>query len=619
MSGLAQAALWLVVLLPALVGTLLCLGRRLEKVAAPLSLITAAATLALSVTVVVERATVAIPFVAGSSFGLGVDPLSALVVPTVSGVTLLVLAFAAVEMDEDRARFHGLMLLFASSALLTATATSLPTLLFAWELMGATSYALIGFWWREDPRMSAALTAFITTRTADLGLYVAAGAALAGGAGLALADLPDSSPGWRDVVAAGVLVAALGKAAQLPFAFWISGAMAGPSPVSALLHSAAMVALGSYLLLRSEPLLSATGWAGPTTAWLGAITAVVLGAVAVAQRDLKQLLAASTSAQLAFVVMAAGVGAVSGGVAQLVAHAATKALLFLVAGVWLTALGTKQLGGLRGVARSWPLLGAVASVGLLSLAGIVPLSLWATKDAVLAAAWETSVLLYAVGLVAAMLSAAYAAKVLWLVWGQVSDSERTEVRAAWDTEQQGTGHVSRLEQAPLVVLALGAALLGVLALPPLSGVLGTALGRDAGEPSLFVTVLSTAVALLALFAVRRWGVPEPAWAREWLWLERATHLVVVRPTVRLARALARFDDRVLDRAVDLTAEATLRLAVRSHRADHVGVDGAVRWFADGMRALGRLARRPQTGQLYQYYLQSFAVLAFGVILLLLAR
>lgn len=619
MTGFAQVALWLVVLLPAVVGTLLCLGRRLERMAGPLSLITATATLALSLAVVVERAAVAVPFVAGSSFGLGVDALSAFVVPTVSTVTLLVLLFAAVEMDQGRARFHGLMLLFASSALLTAMATSLPTLLFAWELMGATSYALIGFWWRDDPRMSAALTAFITTRTADLGLYLAAGAAMAGGAGLALADLPDSAPGWRDVVAAGVLVAALGKAAQLPFAFWISRAMAGPSPVSALLHSAAMVALGSYLLLRAEPLLAATGWAAPTTAWLGAITAVALGAVAVAQSDLKQLLAASTSAQLAFVVMAAGVGTVSGGVAQLVAHAATKALLFLTAGAWLTALGTKRLDGLRGVARRWRLVGVLASVGLLSLAGIVPLSLWATKDAVLAAAWETSVWLYAVGVVGAALSAAYAAKVLWLVWQRVSDSEQPQVQADWNTEQQGTGTIGRLEQAPLVVLAFGAAVLGILVLPPLSGALGTALGDGSPEPALFVTLLSSVFAFLTLFAVRRWGVPEPAWAREWLWLERAAHLAVVRPTVRLARALARFDDRVLDRAVDATAEATLRIAGRLSQSDRVGVDGAVEWFAGGMRTLGRLARRPQTGQLYQYYLQSVAVLAFGVILLVTVR
>src|SRR5699024_394797 len=280
----------------------------------------------------------------------------------------------------------------------------------------ATSYALIGFWWRDTDRVSAGLTAFLTTRTADLGLYLAAGAALAGGAGMGLSELPAAESPWRHVVAAGILVAALGKAAQLPFSFWLSGAMKGPSPVSALLHSAAMVAMGGYLLLRVEPLLASTGWAGPAAAWIGLLTAVAMGIVALAQRDLKQLLAASTVAQMGFVVLAAGVGAVSGGAAQLVAHASTKALLFLAAGAWLTALGTEKLTELRGAGRRWPVVGVPARVGALALAGVALLSLWATKDAVLARALETSAWLYATGLVAAALSAAYSGKVLSTLW-----------------------------------------------------------------------------------------------------------------------------------------------------------------------------------------------------------
>src|SRR5699024_6068593 len=302
----------------------------------------------------------------GADFALEIDALAALTVPMVAAVTFLVLVFAARNIRQSRARFHGLMLIFSAAALATASAASLPSLLFAWEVMGATSYALIGFWWRDSDRVSAGLPAFITTRPADLGLYLAAGAALAGGAGMALDNLAGAADPWRDVIAAGILVAALGKAAQLPFSFWLSGAMSGPSPVSALLHSAAMVAMGGYLLLRIEPLLAATAWAGPTAAWIGAASAVLLGCVALAQRELKQLLAASTIAQLGFVVMAAGVGAVSGGAAHLVAHAGTKALLFLAAGVWLTMLGTENLDRLHGAARRWPVVGAAATVGALA-------------------------------------------------------------------------------------------------------------------------------------------------------------------------------------------------------------------------------------------------------------
>ena len=615
---MTDIALWLLVLVPAVVGGGLALSRA-EQAAGVVSVTTATVTAALSVVVALASPRVSTPFMAGSDLALGVDALSALVVPTVAVVTLVVLVFSTGEIRESQARFHGLMLLFASGALLTATAETLPALLFAWELMGATSYALIGFWWRDDRRVSAGLVAFVTTRTADVGLYVAAGAALAGGAGLALADLPASSDGWRHVVAAGVLVAALGKAAQLPFSFWLSGAMAGPSPVSALLHSAAMVAMGGYLLLRTEPLLTATGWAATAAAWVGALTALVLGAIAVAQRDLKQLLAASTSAQLGFVVMAAGLGAVSGGAAHLVAHASTKALLFLVAGAWLAALGTKDLAGLRGVGRRWRLVGGTATLGALSLAGVAPLALWATKDAVLAAALEESPWLYAVGLAAAALSAAYAAKILVVLWRRVPDTQRTEVDAHRDEEQTGTGHVGLLEQAPLVPLAVGAVVLGLLALPPAGDTLARALGVEPLHPTALEMAASAVLAVVVVVLVWRVRVPQPRWARDWLGLEQATQRAVVRPTLAVAAALGRFDDRVLDGAVEATSRTSLRLAQRAARDDDRWIDGLVEGVAAQMRRLGQVARRPQTGQLHQYYIQAIAVVAVGVVLLVTVR
>lgn len=641
---MAEAALWLLVLLPAVVGGVLAVFR-LERAAAAVSVVTATATVVLSVVVALTRPVVSVPFMAGSDFALGIDGLSALVAPTVAGVALLVLIFSAGEIDASQGRFHGLMLVFASAALVTVAAQTLPALLFAWEVMGATSFALIGFWWQEDRRVSAGVTAFVTTRTADVGLYVAAGAALAGGAGWALADLATASGGWRHVLAAGVLVAALGKAAQLPFSFWLSRAMEGPSPVSALLHSAAMVAMGGYLLLRMEPLLTATGWAAPTAAWVGVLTALVLGAVAVGQRDLKQLLAASTSAQLGFVVMGAGLGSVSGGAAHLVAHASTKALLFLAAGAWLTALGTKQLGGLRGVARRWRLVGWTVTVAGLSLAGVAPLALWATKDAVLAAALEESPWLYAVGLAAAALSAAYAGKLLVVIWRRVPASGRAEVEAHLDEEQPGTAHVGVLEKAPLLVLAVGAAVLGLLALPPVGDTVAQALGEEPPHAAP-MELLTSAVLALAVLGLVWWRpVPEPRWALTWLGLDRATQALVVRPTLGLAerlarfddhvldrlvtgsassalwvsRRMARFDDRVLDGGVEATSRASLRVAERSASGDDRWVDGAVEGVAAWLRGLGRLARRPQTGQLHQYYIQAVAVLAIGVLLLVTVR
>ncbi len=614
------AVLWSLVLLPALAGAgFLLLGRRAERAAGPVAVLTATTTLVLAVGAAVGRPAVSVPAMAGSSWALAVDGLAALLAPTVSAVTLAVLVFAAADVRRARARFHGLMLLFAAAALATVLATTLPTLLAAWEVMGATSYALIGFGWRTERRVASGLTAFLTTRTADLGLYLAAAAAVAGGAGLGLSTLPAATPGWRDVAAAGVLVAALGKAAQLPFSFWLSRAMDGPSPVSALLHSAAMVALGGYLLLRAEPLLAATGWAATTAAWVGATTALVLGAVAVVQTDLKQLLAASTSAQLGFVVLAAGAGATAGGAAHLVAHAATKALLFLVAGAWLSALGTRRLDALRGAARLDPLVGAAATLGGLSLAGVAPLALWATKDAVLAGAFAASPALYVVALAAAGLSAAYAGRMLVLLW-----RPRAEAAPLEEEEAEATLRVGVLERLALVPLAAGAAVLGLLALPPVGERVRRLVG-SVGEatPSWPEVLLGTVLALAVLGAVARWWPrlerTDGGLLREWLGLERAAHAVVVGPVLALASRLAVLDDRGIDRAVSAVAGATLRAADRAAAFDTGVVDGAVEALVRGSRRLGELARRPQTGQLHQYYIQAVAVLATAALVLVVVR
>lgn len=618
MSPVMSALLWLLVATPATVGVALLISRRDDRWADVISMATALGCVAVSVVVAVARPSVQVAFMAGAPFGLGVDALAGTVLPAVTTVTLLVLMFSAGNIREARGRFHGLMLVFAAAAILTVTAATLPALLLGWEVMGAASYALIGFWWRDQYRVSDGLTAFITTRTADLGLYLAAGAALAGGAGMALNSFSDAKGGWRDVIALGVLVAAVGKAAQLPFSFWLSRAMSGPSPVSALLHSAAMVAMGGYLLLRTQPLLAATGWAATAAAWVGVLTAVVLGAVAVAQRDIKQLLAASTAAQLGFVVMAAGASAVGGGAAHLVAHAATKAGLFLAAGVWLSLLGTQRLDDLHGVARRWRAVGWSATIAALTLAGIAPLSLWATKDAVLTAAAQHSPALYGLGLLASALSAAYAAKMLVVIWAKPSTDVTAPAQAAPD--RPVPRRLTGLEQAPLVVLAVGAAVSGVLALPPVGSIIARAVdgGQPLSHPGVAELLGSAALALVVVAAVARWGVPEPRWAASWLGLQRAAHLLVVAPTMAAARVAARFDDTVLDRAVDATAVAVLRAARRAAQTD-TGVDAAVEAVAARVGRVGQLARRPQTGQLHQYYLAAAVLLVAGFVLLVTVR
>ncbi|MDD1475431.1 proton-conducting transporter transmembrane domain-containing protein [Arthrobacter sp. H16F315] len=624
-------------------------GRRADRAAPAVAVGIAVLVLALAATAS-GRGTgpgLSAPWMAGAAFAVGVDALSAALLPVVAGVTLLVLFFAAAAGTVNPARFHGLMLIFTAAVLITLTATTLPTLLFAWEIMGAASYALIGFHWSEQHRVSSGLTAFLTTRTADLGLYLAAGAALAGAAAgtgsMTLAGLAGLPEPWRGVAAAGLLAAGLGKAAQLPFSFWLSRAMDGPSAVSALLHSAAMVAMGGYLLLRVEPLLAATGWAATTAAWAGAATAVLLGVVALAQTDLKQLLAASTAAQLGYVVMAAGVGNAAGGAAHLIAHAATKSGLFLAAGAWLAALGTKQLAGLRGAGRRWPALGAGFTVAALSLAGIAPLSLWATKDNILAAALEHSGPLYVTGLAGAVLAAAYAAKAAALIWKPALP----DTPSRYDAEEQGGREVTRWQTLPVLVLAAGAALAGLLVFGPGGDALRESLRRGDGGPQsgpLELTV-SAVLALAVVILVWRFSARLPALgaAKDWVGMERAVHAVVVRPVLGAARQLARFDDAVLDRGVERAAAGVLRAAGGAATADAVldravdagaaaaprlagraaivdaAIDDGVDALAQAVRRAGSAAPRPQTGQIHHYYVQAALILVAAAVLLIFVR
>ncbi|WP_433139804.1 proton-conducting transporter membrane subunit [Actinomadura nitritigenes] len=584
---------------PAAGALLLLAGRRADRAAPALGVLAAAAVLALAVAAAITRPAARFALLPGWQGGLAVDGLSGVLVVTVASVLLAVLVFAAA--DGYGARFFGLMLLFAGAMLVTVTASDLVLLLMGWEVMGAMSYALIGYEWREAEPVRSADVAFLTTRAADLGLYAAAGFAVAGTHSLALSSLAGAAEPWRGLAAAGAVLAALGKSAQLPFSFWLSRAMAGPSPVSALLHSATMVAAGAYLLLRLEPLLAATGWAGTFVAWAGAVTALVLGAVALAQRDLKQLLAASTCAQIGFMVLGAGAGSVSGGTAQLVAHAAVKSLLFLCAGAWLTALGTRRLDGLHGAARRYRLVGAAFGAGALALAGLPPFALWVTKDEVLTAAGARSPALLAVGLAASVLSAAYAAKALFAVWrGTRTDGAR----------------VPLLARLPLVVLAAAACALGVLGLRGVAAALGIPGETRVNGLELAVSGVLAAVTIVAVRFAR--AVPAPAWAADWLFLERAARAGIVRPAFAVARALAVFDDRYVDGAVRAVARSGRWAAGLAGRGAEPRLDGLVAGVGRGARRLAALARHPQTGLVHTYYAQAAVLLAVLVAVAVLA-
>ncbi|MBG0740420.1 NADH-quinone oxidoreductase subunit L [Paeniglutamicibacter antarcticus] len=649
--------LWLLILLPALAGgILLVFGRKADGAAAPVSVLVAVVLLGLAVAAALLRPAVQVPGLEGIPAGLAVDGLAAAAVVTVAGIFLAVIVFAGPDLasSEARARFFGLMLLFVAAMLMTVTSTGMLTLLGSWELMGAISYALIGYWWPDAARVRSATLAFITTRAADLGMYLAAGAALAGGAaGLRLDALALMPGGWRDAALAGLALAALGKSAQLPFSFWLSHAMAGPSPVSALLHSATMVAAGGYLLLRIQPGMAATGWLGPAVAWVGALTALLLGAVAFAQRDLKQLLAASTCSQIGFIVLAAGAGSVAGGAAQFVAHAAVKSLLFLIAGAWLTALGTRDLLELRGVARGsangsvlgYRTAGVTFTAGALALGGLPPLSVWAAKDEILAGVLRESPALYIVGLAAAAVSAAYAAKALAVVWAKPAPSVSGRANPAASVSDAGPAAAAGKRQQhrlpttallPLPVLATAAVVFGVAGVPAVSRWWQDLLGLpETATPAPWELAVSAILALAVIGGIygqqtRRLlregmlvGAPAgnrlTAWLGNWLGLEHAASVLITRPAMSLAVSLARFDDRVLARSIDAAAVLVLKAATGTDRRIEHGIGAAVAGIASTFRQLARSARRPQTGLIHQYYAQAIIALTVLAALFVVLR
>ncbi|MGH2601645.1 MAG: proton-conducting transporter membrane subunit, partial [Dehalococcoidia bacterium] len=253
---------------------------------------------------------------------LAVEDFGRVMVVLVPLIAAPIVAYAAATEGEGRLRLLVLMLAFVSAMLLLVSAADFLTLLFAWELVGFVSWALIGHRWRDPHAVRSAAQAFVTTRIGDIGLYVAAGMTFVATGSFAFAGLPRADSVALGVVAAGVLVAAAAKSAQLPFSPWLFAAMAGPTPVSALLHSATLVAAGTYLLIRLAPALAPVWWFLPALALVGIATAVAGGIVAFIQTDIKRALAASTSAQYGLMFVAVGAGSAAAGAAHLVAHAA---------------------------------------------------------------------------------------------------------------------------------------------------------------------------------------------------------------------------------------------------------------------------------------------------------
>jgi NADH-quinone oxidoreductase subunit L len=534
-----------------------------------------------------ERARSAFAWLPGGGLdaGLRLDALSAAMTATVATVGLVVVVYSTGYFANDprrRSALAGLLAFLAAMQGLVLADGYLALLVF-WELVGATSARLIAYS-RDDPGAApGAVRAFLTTRAADAGFYVAVLALFTATGSVAFGSArPDGAFGA--IVGLGLVLAAMGKSAQAPLHTWLSAAMAGPTPVSALLHSATMVAAGVYLLVRSHDLLA--GWPLQVAGWIGAVTAVAGAVIALGQTDLKRVLAGSTTSQLGLMFVGAAAGGPAVALFHLVAHAAAKAGMFLAAGVFQHNRGTTELAGLRGAGRDDRAAFAGFAVGALSIAAVAPLAAFWSKDHIAAAAEDARLAWFVLVLLAAAGSAAYLLRPALILWG----------------ERGSAALPSRAGRTPMLA-GVGAMAVGSLAL----GLVGGALARLLSAPelpssplSLALSLVAVAVGAVAVASRARAPAALAAAARRQLYANELLRRAVQRPLLALAHAADVVERRGVDAAVDGVGRAGLAAARGQDWIERHAIDAAV---DGGARAIGRGGddlRRLQSGRLYEY-------------------
>ena len=554
------------------------------------------------------------------SLGVRVDGLSAVMLVVVTSVALLVQVYSQgyMERDPGYGRYYAWMSLFAAAMLGLVLADNLFMLFVFWELVGLASYLLIGFWFHKPSAAAAAKKAFIVTRIGDLGLLAAMLLIWTRGGTFAIDEIHELvltgalSGTTLTLFGLGLFAGAAGKSAQFPLHVWLPDAMEGPTPVSALIHAATMVAAGVYLMARFFPVLEASPDARETVAWVGAATVAIGAALALVQTDLKRVLAYSTISQLGYMMLALGVFGYAVAVFHLFTHAFFKALLFLGAGSVNHATNTfdmRRMGGLRTV---MPITFWTFLIGTLSLAGVFPLAGFWSKDEILLEAWHQNRALYAIAAAAAFATALYMFRAVFMTFfgaykgGEAVDAEDGDAHFHGDPAHP---HESgRVMTWPLLALAAGAVAAGWWAWGRefqhfVEGAVPADALHHAPAFSYGIAIASSLIAVAGIAA---------AWA---IHHRRLVDAAEIHRTARpLALLLERkfFIDDLYERAfaAGLFQRGWNRLV---EAFDAFAVDGAVNgtgWLA---AQSGRALRHVQTGQVQLYG----AVIAAGAIIVAL--
>jgi NADH-quinone oxidoreductase subunit L len=528
-----------------------------------------------------------------ANWSVRVDTLSVMMMLVVSGVGTLIHIYATgymhvdVHYNADPSRYRRFFIyfnLFILMMMVLVSADNYLMLFVGWEGVGLCSYLLIGFWFEKGRdgigNARAGKKAFIVNRVGDFGLLIALFLIFSHFGSFQFEDVfsaaASAAPGVMLAVTLFLLLSVAGKSAQIPLYIWLPDAMAGPTPVSALIHAATMVTAGVYLVARSAVFFTLAPLAGSVAVWMGALTAFFAATIAIGQFDIKRVLAYSTISQLGFMVAAVGLGAYSAGLFHLVTHAFFKALLFMAAGSVIQGMerghgagnpehghedfdpqDMRNMGGLQGRMRT---TFRVYLVGALTLAGIAPLAGFFSKDEILAAASKGNVAVFVILSAAALLTAFYTGRQLWMVFFGQARSQAAEHA----TES------SHLITTPLLILAALSIVGGALNLPGLN-TLGHWLERtiiysfDVGF-SVWVALLALGIALFGLilawvlYGRRTLGKPEnpdplerplgvifTALQHKW-WVDELYHSAIIRPYEYLSQNILAdwLDQEVID-------------------------------------------------------------------------
>ena len=533
--------------------------------------------------------------------GLLIDPLSSLMLVIVTFVSTLVILYSLGYMkgDEGFSRYFAYISLFTFSMLGLVLANNYFQIFAFWELVGLCSYLLIGFWFHKPSAADASKKAFITNRWADFGfmtgiilLFVKFGTfnfgelsgliSGTGGAGLAL-------------IAALIFVGPIGKSAQFPLHVWLPDAMEGPTPVSALIHAATMVAAGVYLIARGFILFESVPAVLTTMAYIGGFTAIFAASIALVQDDIKRILAFSTLSQLGYMVMAMGLGSLTAGMFHLTTHAFFKALLFLGAGSVIHAVEEQNIFKMGDLKSKMPITTWTFVIGSLALAGIFPLAGFWSKDEILNTALSSGhVGLYIIGTIVAFMTAFYMFRLIFTAFFGKKRSNYHAHESGW------------VMTLPLILLAVLSVFSGFVNSPWFYNTFGKSFGTfiffgeaEAPQVNMAVAGVSTIVALAGIFTA---------------WLLYSKKVV---NTAALAKKwnglyMLLYNKFYIDNFYNWAFDSIMLVAGRAFDwIDHKLIDGMFDGFVRLIGFTGRKARVAQTG-----YLQSYALVIFTAVVII---